>query len=85
MPAQQTAKAEERKQRTIQRKVDADDRRKPDRTNKKAMQAGARKYPEPPFPRQHHPKPGEEWKIDPAPMYEAPFYIGSRNSKVRSR
>ena len=42
------------------------------------MQAGARKYPAPPFPKQHHPKPGEEWKIDPAPMYDAPFYVGSK-------
>ena len=42
------------------------------------MQAGARRYPEPPFPKQHHPKPGEEANIDPAPMFEAPFYIGSR-------
>jgi NAD(P)-dependent dehydrogenase (short-subunit alcohol dehydrogenase family) len=78
MPTQQMAKAEERKQRVIQRKVDADDRRKPEKTKKGAMQAGARRYPEPPFPKQHHPKPGEEWKIDPAPMFDAPFYIGSK-------
>ncbi|GLS28687.1 short-chain dehydrogenase [Mesorhizobium albiziae] len=78
MPAQASAKAAERKQRIIQKKVDADDRRKPDRADGKAMQAGARKYPAPPFPRQHHPKPGEEWKIEPAPMYEAPFWIGSK-------
>jgi NAD(P)-dependent dehydrogenase (short-subunit alcohol dehydrogenase family) len=78
MPAQASAKAAERKQRTIQKKVDADDRRKPDRADGNAMQAGARKYPAPPFPRQHHPKPGEEWKIQPAPMYEAPFWIGSK-------
>ena len=42
-----------------------------------AMQAGARRYPEPPFPRQHQPKPGAEHKLDPAPMYDAPFYRGS--------
>jgi NAD(P)-dependent dehydrogenase (short-subunit alcohol dehydrogenase family) len=78
MPTQHMAKAEERKQRTIQRKVDADDRHKPEKTKKKAMQAGARRYPEPPFPKQHHPKPGEEGKLDPAPMYDAPFYIGSK-------
>jgi NAD(P)-dependent dehydrogenase (short-subunit alcohol dehydrogenase family) len=76
MPTQHMAKAEERKQRTIQRKVDADDRHKPEKTKKKAMQAGARRYP--PFPKQHHPKPGEEGKLDPAPMYDAPFYIGSK-------
>jgi NAD(P)-dependent dehydrogenase (short-subunit alcohol dehydrogenase family) len=77
MATPQTAKTEVRKQRSIQRKVDADDHRKPEKTAK-AMQAGARKYPEPPFPKQHHPKPGEEWKIEPAPMYEAPFYVGSK-------
>lgn len=27
---------------------------------KGAMQAGARHYPEPPFPKQHQPKPGDE-------------------------
>jgi len=42
-----------------------------------AVQAGARKYPEPPFPKQHQRKPGEESKLDPAPLYEAPFWKGS--------
>lgn len=42
-----------------------------------AMQAGARPYPAPPFPEQHQAKPGEEYKLDPAPMYDAPFYKGS--------
>ena len=42
-----------------------------------AVQAGARKYPEPPFPKQHQKKPGEEFRLDPAPMYEAPFWKGS--------
>ncbi|MEO5867054.1 MAG: NAD(P)-dependent dehydrogenase, partial [Sphingomonas sp.] len=41
------------------------------------MQAGARTYPEPPLPRQHQPKPGNEAALDPAPMYDAPFYKGS--------
>ena len=44
----------------------------------KPMQAGARKYPEPPFPKQHQQKPGNEAALDPAPMYDAPFYIGSK-------
>ena len=43
----------------------------------KAMQAGAREYPAPPFPRQHQKKPGEEYRLDPAPMYDAPFWKGS--------
>jgi NAD(P)-dependent dehydrogenase (short-subunit alcohol dehydrogenase family) len=42
-----------------------------------AVQAGARRYPEPPFPKQHQRKPGEEAALDPAPMYEAPFWKGS--------
>lgn len=42
-----------------------------------AMQAGARAYPAPPFPAQHQPKPGDERRLDPAPMYDAPFWIGS--------
>ena len=41
------------------------------------MQAGARRYPEPPFPEQHQPKPGDEATLDPAPMYDAPFWKGS--------
>ncbi len=44
----------------------------------KAMQAGAREYPEPPLPAQRQPKPGHEGKLDPAPMYDAPYYLGSR-------
>ena len=43
----------------------------------KAMQAGAREYPAPPFPKQHQKKPGEEYRLDPAPMYDAPFWKGS--------
>jgi NAD(P)-dependent dehydrogenase (short-subunit alcohol dehydrogenase family) len=42
-----------------------------------AVQAGARKYPEPPFPKQHQTKPGDEAALDPAPMYDAPFWKGS--------
>lgn len=70
--------AEAAKQRHIQRKVDAKDKSKPDGGNGGAMQAGARQYPEPPFPEQHQPKPGHEWALEPAPLYEAPFYLGSK-------
>ncbi|WP_163269907.1 SDR family oxidoreductase [Chelativorans alearense] len=42
-----------------------------------AMQAGAREYPEPPFPRQHLQKPGDEVLVEPPPMYDAPYYRGS--------
>ncbi|TIO80269.1 MAG: short-chain dehydrogenase, partial [Mesorhizobium sp.] len=67
------------RQRSVQRKVDATDRAMPKGKSKSqgAMQAGARQYPAPPFPKQHHPKPGEEWAIDPAPLYDAPFWQGS--------
>jgi len=41
------------------------------------MQAGARPYPAPPFAKQHLPKPGEESRLDPQPLYDAPFYKGS--------
>jgi NAD(P)-dependent dehydrogenase (short-subunit alcohol dehydrogenase family) len=41
------------------------------------MQAGARAYPKLPFPRQHQPKPGAEYKLHPEPCYDAPFYKGS--------
>ncbi|MGE0283655.1 MAG: SDR family oxidoreductase [Rhizobiaceae bacterium] len=71
------------KQRSIQRKVDQDDRaaRKATSTRPNAMQAGARRYPVPPFPKQHHPKPGMEHRIEPAPLYEAPFWKGSDKAK----
>jgi NAD(P)-dependent dehydrogenase (short-subunit alcohol dehydrogenase family) len=42
-----------------------------------AMQAGARRYPAPPFPKQHQAKPGQESRLDPPPMYDAPHYRGS--------
>ena len=42
-----------------------------------AMQVGARRYPEPPFPEQHQEKPGIEAMMSPAPMYDAPYYKGS--------
>lgn len=64
------------KQRDIQAEV-----AKADAAGKKSkpqpMQAGARAYPVPPFPKQHQPKPGAEHKLDPAPLYDAPFYKGS--------
>jgi NAD(P)-dependent dehydrogenase (short-subunit alcohol dehydrogenase family) len=63
-------------QRAIQRDVAADDRTGAPEADE-AMQAGARRYPVPPFPEQHQGKPGEEAKLDPAPMYDAPFWKGS--------
>ena len=45
------------------------------------MQAGARLYPQPPFPKQHQSKPGSEASLNPSPMYDAPFYRGSDKLK----
>jgi NAD(P)-dependent dehydrogenase (short-subunit alcohol dehydrogenase family) len=64
-------------QRRIQQQVARADRKHPLRESKAAMQAGARRYPQPPMPRQHLPKPGQESSLQPAPMYDAPFYRGS--------
>lgn len=44
---------------------------------KRAVQCGARIYPAPPFPKRHLAKPGLEAALDPAPMYDAPYYKGS--------
>jgi NAD(P)-dependent dehydrogenase (short-subunit alcohol dehydrogenase family) len=71
----QTGKAVSRQQ-SVQEQVDAADRNRQGKSNG-AMQAGARDYPVPPFPEQHQPKPGSELRLEPAPMYDAPYYRGS--------
>lgn len=71
--AEQTADHE----RKIQAGIDAKDSGSDGEANERPVQAGARKYPEPPFPKQHQKKPGEEFRLDPAPMYDAPFWKGS--------
>ncbi|TPL83165.1 SDR family oxidoreductase [Mesorhizobium sp. B2-3-13] len=73
----QTA-GEAAKQRHIQRGIGAKDKSKRNGKAEHAMQAGARTYPEPPFPKQHQAKPGYEAAIEPAPFYDAPYYLGSR-------
>lgn len=78
MPYKSETTSEAAKQRDIQRGVDAKDKSKPSKEKQGAMQAGARKYPEPPFPKQHQAKPGDERKVTPAPLYDAPYYIGSK-------
>jgi NAD(P)-dependent dehydrogenase (short-subunit alcohol dehydrogenase family) len=50
----------------------------------KAMQAGARPYPEPPFPHQHLKKPGLEADLELQPLYDAPFYKGSEKLKGKA-
>jgi NAD(P)-dependent dehydrogenase (short-subunit alcohol dehydrogenase family) len=66
-----------KRQRQIKNQVARADIRHPKSEPNAAMQAGARKYPVPPFPKQHQSKPGLESKLDPAPMCDAPFYLGS--------
>lgn len=54
-----------------------DHMRAADETGKHGTQTGARPYPYPPFPAQHQLTPGLEAELDPAPMYDAPYYLGS--------
>lgn len=42
-----------------------------------AVQLGQRRYPEPPLPKQHLPKPGLESELEPRPKFLAPAYRGS--------
>jgi NAD(P)-dependent dehydrogenase (short-subunit alcohol dehydrogenase family) len=67
------------RQREIQREVKATGGKGKggDKPKAKATQAGARRYPEPPMPAQHQAKPGSEKDVEPAPMYDAPYYAGS--------
>lgn len=74
--AEQVAK----RHKAIQAAIDKKDK-KPGKKSEKAMQAGARKYPEPPFPSQHLKKPGKEADLDLQPMVDAPFYKGSDKLK----
>lgn len=74
-----TARAEHiaDQERSIQAGIDAKAGQEGDDGDTGAVQAGARRYPEPPFPEQHQRKPGDEAALDPAPMYDAPFWTGS--------
>jgi NAD(P)-dependent dehydrogenase (short-subunit alcohol dehydrogenase family) len=76
--AEQAAAAERAIQQQIDHKEKAQPKQKP---RKGAMQAGARRYPEPPFPTQHLVKPGAESDLDLQPMYDAPHYKGSDKLK----
>ncbi|MCV0397918.1 MAG: SDR family oxidoreductase [Rhizobiaceae bacterium] len=76
-PSKKTPKAAAKRQRAIQKEVDREDCKQSGSSGNGAMQAGARRYPVPPFPKQHHPKPGMEHVLDPEPLYDAPFWKGS--------
>ncbi len=75
--AEQTAEA----QRAIQDRVAQADKEHPKEEAKRAMQAGARRYPEPPLKGQHLEKPGIEAELKLTPMYDAPYYKGSEKLK----
>jgi NAD(P)-dependent dehydrogenase (short-subunit alcohol dehydrogenase family) len=66
-----------RKHRRIQQQVAKADRKHPKQKVQGAVQAGARRYPEPPFPEQHISKPGKEAVLEPQPCYDAPYWQGS--------
>jgi len=67
-----------RKQRDIQRGVEAKDKKQASKSSgkKKAVQAGPRPQPAKQAA-QHLEKPGQEHQLDPSPRYSAPFYRGS--------
>jgi NAD(P)-dependent dehydrogenase (short-subunit alcohol dehydrogenase family) len=68
-------------ERKIQKQIDRSEKAHPKKKGKGAMQAGARPYPEPPFPKQHQVKPGVESDLKLKPMYNAPHYKGSEKLK----
>jgi NAD(P)-dependent dehydrogenase (short-subunit alcohol dehydrogenase family) len=78
-----TAAATVASQRAIQRKTDVKPKaakkatKKPAEQRKPPVQAGARRQPQPPLPRQHLLKPGNEHELDPQPRFLAPEYRGS--------
>jgi NAD(P)-dependent dehydrogenase (short-subunit alcohol dehydrogenase family) len=79
--ARETAKQQRKVQATAAHKSEGSSAGKS--SSDGAMQAGAREYPVPPFPRQHQRKPGEESKLEPKPMYDAPYYEGSNKLSGR--
>ena len=64
--------------RKLQREAE-DKRPRPEsaESKKQPVQAGARRQPEPPLPKQHLAKPGTEAELEPRPRYQAPDYRGS--------
>jgi NAD(P)-dependent dehydrogenase (short-subunit alcohol dehydrogenase family) len=76
----EAARETAREQRELQRQAEA--RRRKSRVSgssgeKKSVQAGIDRYPEPPMPKQHLEKPGREAALEPRPRYHAPEYRGS--------
>ena len=73
---QEAGKATARSDRKLQRQAEARSQKKQPK-KEGAVQAGQRKYPEPPLPKQHQQKPGLESELEPRPQYQAPDYRGS--------
>lgn len=65
------------KYKKIQAQVARADKSNPAKKPANAMQAGVRKYPEPPIVKQHLRKPGRQADQELQPMCDAPFYKGS--------
>jgi NAD(P)-dependent dehydrogenase (short-subunit alcohol dehydrogenase family) len=72
------------RQRRLQGEIDADDGKARSRAakatkaqKKPAVQAGTRRQPANPLPKQHLAKPGRESDLSPAPRWQAPAYRGS--------
>lgn len=65
------------KQRKLQAEQEERQQNEKSEKQEKPMQAGARKYPEPPVDKQHLKKPGKEKNLEVQPMCDAPYYKGS--------
>ena len=75
--AEDTA-AVQRALQTERRQTDKKSEKNPEKAqDARAMQAGARPYPEPPLPKQTLDKPGLEADMELKPLYDAPYYKGS--------
>ena len=72
-------KAKARDDRRLQRAAETrrDRARQSKPKDEGAVQAGPRRQPEPPLPKQHLEKPGYESELEPRPRYQAPDYRGS--------
>lgn len=77
----QEAKRTAASHRDIQAQTERADKQHPKQDAEHAMQAGARRYPEPPLTAQHLKKPGIEADLKLAPMCDAPYYKGSEKLK----
>ena len=75
--ARRTGEKTARQHQQLQAKEARTEKRAPKRKATHAMQAGARRYPEPPLPQQHQRKPGKQAALTLAPMCDAPYYKGS--------